>query len=235
MSKFLVLGSMMNVQKEFNKNSTDQYYLLISYKKFKKEYIEMNYNSIEIFKDDFSEEQLVMLIKSKIKLIGECKLVTFTDHYQDLILKRFTPSFSTNLKCFSPLHLNNKIKMRSLIGSSIFNVKQDVLNDYTIKYWDIWPAIVKPISGEASQNIHMVYKQSDFNVLLENRDLMLIEEFVEGRQFCFEAVSLNGYYKILGITETYVDVDTQIEVVHRADPDYFKIIDKGLLIKVLDA
>ncbi|TCJ79181.1 UNVERIFIED_ORG: carbamoyl-phosphate synthase large subunit [Bacillus cereus] len=112
--------------------------------------------------------------------------------------------------------LNNRklLKEAGLFNYQFFEIKsyEDLLNHKNqIKF----PCIIKPINGFGSINVRKIYSFSDlekeYQENLANNDyanlgnifsnVMLIEEYIEGKEYSVESVIENGKVNILMITE----------------------------------
>ncbi|MCL2893934.1 ATP-grasp domain-containing protein [Brenneria tiliae] len=81
-----------------------------------------------------------------------------------------------------------------------------------------FPAILKPLSGEASRNIFLIkdevsYQQLATTLKKEFNEDYLLESFVAGDEYSIEAVSYNGKHYILAITKKFKN-ENFIEIGH---------------------
>lgn len=74
-----------------------------------------------------------------------------------------------------------------------------------------YPVIVKPSCSSASRGISMAFSEFELenSVLLaskytDSKDEILIEEFIQGKQYSLETITKNGNHYLVGITEEYV-------------------------------
>lgn len=86
-----------------------------------------------------------------------------------------------------------------------------------------FPLIVKPIDRSGSRGITKVFKFDELkSAILHSQEVsftnkVLIEEFVEGREFSIESISNNGLHKILQVTEKFTTGSPKyIETAHLA-------------------
>ncbi|ELQ9311463.1 ATP-grasp domain-containing protein [Serratia marcescens] len=81
-----------------------------------------------------------------------------------------------------------------------------------------FPAILKPLSGEASRDIYFINDEQTYHQLfgsIENKfdEEFLVESFVCGDEYSIEAVSYEGQHYILAVTKKFKN-DNFIEIGH---------------------
>lgn len=112
---------------------------------------------------------------------------------------------------FPVLHTRNKLKMRRLLeehGFSTINYQYcNSIEDVGTFYDKInAPFILKPIDGAGSQGVCYVASEahisSAWNWSTQNRPCQLIaEEYLLGKEYSVETLSINGQHEIIAITE----------------------------------
>ncbi len=110
---------------------------------------------------------------------------------------------------------NSKINLRQSIDQvDLANLPWCALDDYELGNFG-FPAVIKPDLGTASKGVRYLESAAE----LEESDLysdkistdpsvgdrMLLEGYVEGRQFDVEGVAFNGEYHLLAITEEFYE------------------------------
>lgn len=140
----------------------------------------------------------------------------------------------------------NKYEMRKKLKEKGMPIPQFQLikNELDIDYDKIkFPVIVKPIDRSGSRGIYKVIKIDELKKAIQNAklvsftDCILVEEYIDGKEYSIESISQNGKHKILQLTEKFTTgFPNFIESAHlspaRVD-DYlkkqiFKIIEKAL-------
>ncbi|MGB6127792.1 MAG: ATP-grasp domain-containing protein [Psychrilyobacter sp.] len=106
----------------------------------------------------------------------------------------------------------NKLKMRDRLSEKglpcpwykVIKEKEDL----DIKELN-FPMIVKPIDRSGSRGINKVEKEEELEAAIKNSkqvsflDDVLIEEYIEGKEYSIETISQNGKHQILQITEKF--------------------------------
>ncbi|WP_239773044.1 ATP-grasp domain-containing protein [Mammaliicoccus sp. I-M36] len=105
--------------------------------------------------------------------------------------------------------INNKFKMRKYLDSKDFIYRKvtsaedimGIMNQNSIvSKW-----ILKPIDGGASQDIFLITQDSIIKEVWyefkKNNKVGIIEEFISGKEYSIEAISLMGEHIIVGITD----------------------------------
>ncbi len=88
------------------------------------------------------------------------------------------------------------------------------LNEMTL------PVIVKPISGTGSQGISIIHTKTQSGKAVERLEQcnsgfpVIVESFLEGREFSVEGISEDGEHRIVAITEKFVHAQTFVELGH---------------------
>lgn len=100
------------------------------------------------------------------------------------------------------------------IASSIVN-NVDEMKTFLAQQTHCDKFISKPIAGTASEDVHLL-ERADFDQLDFDQFSypLLVEEFIEGREFSVEAFMDDGQCHVLAITEKFKDPKTFIETGH---------------------
>ena len=110
---------------------------------------------------------------------------------------------------------NSKIELRrSLDEGQVPNVPWQPLGDEIKEIKIPFPAVLKPDRGTASKGVRLVTSKSQISVLDDVKarrasvdpsvgNRMLLEGFVEGRQFDLEGIAIDGHYHLLCIVEQH--------------------------------
>jgi len=146
------------------------------------------------------------------------------------------------------LYTTNKLEMKKqLIGSNIPCAYYKSVTSFSdLNEQDFqFPVIVKPIDRSGSRGVQKVeaYSQIENAIKIAQKesftDNVLVEEFIEGKEYSIETISFNGKHKCLQITEKYTTgAPNFVEFAHIAPA----ILSKGkrkiieeLTYKALDA
>lgn len=141
----------------------------------------------------------------------------------------------------------NKFKMRELLKQynmpipeyqlikRIEDIDQDKLR---------YPVIIKPIDRSGSRGVYKATNKYELDIAIKNAievsftDEILVEEYVDGKEYSIESISENGLHNILQITEKFTSgAPNFIEIAHlspaRIDDDLknrvFDIVEKSLV------
>jgi biotin carboxylase len=82
------------------------------------------------------------------------------------------------------------------------------------------PVIAKPLSGTGSQGISIVHTPEQSEAVLErllqcNSGFpIIVESYLQGREFSVEGISEGGQHRIIAITEKFIDHKTFVELGH---------------------
>lgn len=109
----------------------------------------------------------------------------------------------------------NKFQQRKLLKENGLNVPDcKIFNQFSevarlIKNWS-YPLIVKPLDSSASRGVSIINSFSECeDAFVEARsfsktDKVLIEEFIEGKEYSIESLTQNGETHIIAITEKFI-------------------------------
>lgn len=146
------------------------------------------------------------------------------------------------------LNTTDKCRMKEIFKlNNIPSAKSMVLTDIQPNLADIdltFPLVVKASDRSAGRGIRLAYSEADFYMAYNeardesNNKRVIIEEYIEGRQFSIETISSRGKHYIVGITEETVDgIPNFVESSHilPADipPPFLKDL-KQLIYRLLD-
>ena len=110
------------------------------------------------------------------------------------------------------IETTNKISMKSIakkgdIKTAIYDILK---KDDDINRWKYFPAIIKPADSSASRGVSFVKDKDEIKkaiqkaFLFSTKDEVLIEEYIQGKQFSVETISSKGIHKLVAITEEYL-------------------------------
>lgn len=140
----------------------------------------------------------------------------------------------------------NKYEMRKKLKEKGMPIPefQLIKKEQDIDYDKInFPVIVKPIDRSGSRGIYKVMSVKELKNAIKNAkevsftDNILVEEYIDGKEYSIEAISQNGVHKILQVTEKFTsEAPNFIESAHlspaRVDNDLkqqiFEIIERSL-------
>lgn len=121
--------------------------------------------------------------------------------------------------------INNKFEMRKkLAEKKVDNIdSKRVSGETEIRDFlkENSPSILKPINGSASRSIFKVTTETSKTELEEylrnnKNERLIIEEFVEGKEFSVETISFENRHYIYGITEKFKEEKHFVETGHIA-------------------
>lgn len=140
----------------------------------------------------------------------------------------------------------NKFEMRKKLKEKCLPVPefQLIKEEQDIDYEKIkFPVIVKPIDRSGSRGIHKVINLHELKIAIKNAkevsftEDILVEEFIDGKEYSVEAISCNGVHRILQVTEKFTsDAPNFIETAHlspaRIESNFrkqiFEIVERSL-------
>lgn len=142
----------------------------------------------------------------------------------------------------------NKYEMRKVLKEKGMPIPefQLIKNKQDIDFDKIrFPAIVKPIDRSGSRGIYKVMDLEELELAVQNAkkvsftDSILVEEYIEGKEYSIEGISQKGRHKIIQVTEKFTSgAPNFIESAHlapaRIDEDLkkriFQTIEESLTI-----
>ncbi|MBD2803172.1 ATP-grasp domain-containing protein [Xenorhabdus sp. ZM] len=172
------------------------------------------YEAILFVHDVDHIEQLAIKICSDPILFNINRVIAFNEKWQ---LTATRVASRTNLPIIIDGHLVNltvdKYSMRKhLERAGVPSVKFEKITHYhelaDALHRIGFPAILKPLSGEASKDIYLIEDEFSYHQIasaLENNfnEEFLLESFIYGDEYSVEAVSYQGQHHILAITKKY--------------------------------
>lgn len=144
------------------------------------------------------------------------------------------------------LNTTNKIFMKKILNEyKLPTAKYTVLNKNEKNVWNTFPCIIKPSDSSAGRGLSYCTNQNELNIALPKASMysatndVLIEEYIEGKQFSIETISSNGQHQILAINyESIKKPPNIIEASHTIpadiDEDLQKKINK-ITLNILDS
>ena len=118
----------------------------------------------------------------------------------------FYLSFENSLKVTSKIQIKNLLK-RLGIPTAKFIVIDSYIEDYEYKDLNL-PLVVKPPDSNSSNGVTKVNKAEDFNnavdnaLLFSSNSMVIVEEYIDGRELSVDIILINGEPIIVLITET---------------------------------
>lgn len=192
---------------------------------------------------DFSKKEEVLNIVKDIKPIAILTIATevgnITSCYISEKLGLNSNSYETSLIT------TNKIKMKNYLQNpeEVF-CKFKVLKNKEALNWEIFPCIVKPVDTSAGRGVSYVSCKEDISKAIDfareysSLDEVLIEKYIQGKQYSIETISSKGKHSVVTIVEEFITnppiiIETQQLVPARISLEKEKKI-KDFAIKVLD-
>ncbi|MBA3772240.1 MAG: ATP-grasp domain-containing protein [Ramlibacter sp.] len=77
-----------------------------------------------------------------------------------------------------------------------------------------FPVMAKPLEGTASKGVVKLDSMADLVPALQDSLPMIVEPFIEGREFSVESFSEDGTHRILAVTEKFKADDSFVEIGH---------------------
>lgn len=203
MNSIIVLGGSY-LQSEFISNAVE--------KKYDVHVIDANkdchcstYN-ITFHNFSFTDYDRVLNLVNKIKAVS---IISPSNEKGNLIAARISKNKDILYNSIETVNLTiDKHLMRKHLSLDLeFKQAKTFQKDEQLTY----PVIVKPSSSSASRGISMAFSESELenSVLLaskytDSKDEILIEEFIQGKQYSLETITKNGNHYLVGITEEYI-------------------------------
>ena len=127
--------------------------------------------------------------------------------------------------------INDKYVMRQQMQKFGVNIPKYIetdayehLSDADLKDME-YPVIVKPIDGGGSRGVTKVTKEEDLASAIEyakqysRKKVVIVEQFISGREFSVEYISHKGYHYFLTITDKVTEPEHFIEIEHHQPAD----------------
>ncbi|WP_148570537.1 ATP-grasp domain-containing protein [Aliarcobacter cryaerophilus] len=197
---------------------------------------------------DFSNKELVLekALEYKIDAIltSATELGNITACYVGEKLGLNTNSYECSI------NTTNKIRMKEVLEkNSVPIIKYMIINQQDIKNnehhnWNEFPCIVKPSDSSAGRGVSYCSNSESLNnnltkaINFSKNGNIIIEKYIEGKQFSVETISTNCSHSILTITREYIRGIPYIVETHQTIPatiedNLQKKIEK-FIIKILD-
>ena len=145
--------------------------------------------------EDMSYDSLVDIIKLKNPMcfmVGDDSAFSLADKLQH----EFFPDHSNDISLYEKgISKNNYLEylhQKNLITTKQYNVTIDSIPDldFSQRY------ILKPINGAGNENVFVVKSVDNIkNVLSTYADTFVLQEYIEGEEYCMEMCSFNGMHK----------------------------------------
>ncbi|OKP06221.1 ATP-grasp domain-containing protein [Xenorhabdus thuongxuanensis] len=151
-------------------------------------------------------------------------VICFNDHMQDIAIQisnqlclPYSISKETLDKCFDKGKMRKALSLRDLNQIKFDIVKNDTelkKSLLTFKY----PCIIKPTSSSGSKGVVKLASfhecEKYLNGFYSGLYPLIVEEYIQGKEYSVETVSNGGYHAILAITEKEIDLNTFVEIGH---------------------
>lgn len=169
---------------------------------------------------DISNKEMVLqkAIEYKIDMIltSATELGNLTACYVGEKLGLNTNSYQT------ALNTTNKKRMKEILcKNNISTAEYKIVNKNELLDFDSFPYIVKPYDSSAGRGLSFIQKKEELApsinkaLLYSKYDEVIIEEYIEGRQFSVETITCKGTHQIVALNEEFIrDVPNIIEIGH---------------------
>lgn len=102
--------------------------------------------------------------------------------------------------------------------------------------------IIKPISSTGSRSIYQLENESQENIykvineikFKHPNDEIIVEKFLEGKEYSVEAISINKKHKIISITEKTLKDNSYVEVTHYMPADISNMLYKKIEFYIIN-
>ena len=130
------------------------------------------------------------------------------------------------------LNTTNKSFMKNiLLKNNILTAKCSLIEEDKIDFWDKFPAIVKPSDSSAGRGLSYIQNKEELQGAIRKARTyspskrILLEEYIDGKQFSVETISCNKIHQIVAINhETIHPLPNIIETSHTIPADISKSI-----------
>ena len=149
--------------------------------------------------------------------------------------------------------VHNKLQMREQLRlTGVEDIPNALVTsaEEVLEFGQKWgyPLIIKPCRGRASAGVSVVYGPEDVAIKFERSNTataprlepspLLVERYLQGREYSVEAISEGGQHVILSIVEKYKEEVSKVEIGHMIpailDSNTYTEIENHI-VKVLDA
>lgn len=119
------------------------------------------------------------------------------------------PAMSINVaKICTDKYLQRKFLKERAIKTPIFNLIGDISQLEGVNYF---PLVIKPVDSSASRGVKKVKNRDELNfqylksIEYSKKGKVIVEEFLEGREFSVETITQKGITNIIAITEKLIN------------------------------
>lgn len=145
--------------------------------------------------EDMSYEKLIDIIKVKNPvcfLVGDDNAFSLADRLQHNFFPNHSNDISLHETRISKNNYLDYLHQKNLVTTKQYNVNLNSIPDLNFNQ----PYILKPINGAGNENVFVV-KSIDTvkNVLNTYTDTFVLQEFIQGEEYCMEISSFNGIHK----------------------------------------
>ena len=184
------------------------------------------YNSIVYYDDNASADDIVELVRPFHQRRPFDGICTYHDDVQLLAIAvgaALDIRYELDSELSELVHDKHRVRLKlqqagmdtiEFLKAENLQQLSDALQEMT------FPVIVKPISGTGSQGISILHNQTQSGKVLERLEQcksgfpVIVESYLEGREFSVEGISEGGEHRIVAITEKFVHGQTFVEIGH---------------------
>jgi biotin carboxylase len=184
-----------------------------------------------LYVDTNSLENTLSFIKENFNVRNIHCFITTSDFYLEIVAK-LNDFFNLRGNSFDTINIcRNKDRLRLQLEKS--EVKQPdfiIYNKYNDLDWCAlkYPLVLKPVDDSGSNNVLLCKEESEVRkyLIYSNKSLknvrnqfksenILIEEYLDGKEYSVEMITIDGNSKCIGITEKFVKGDPYfVEYMH---------------------
>ena len=187
------------------------------------------------------EKTKILDIIREIKIDGICSIASDlampTVNYIAQVLNLVGNSETCTILTTNKFEMIKRLSAKGLPVPR-FQVAND-FNDINMNQF-IFPIIVKPIDRSGSRGVYKVENNQELNYAIVNAkkvsfsEYVLVEEYIDGREFSIESISQDGSHSILQITEKFTSGSPNfIETAHLS-PARIDIITREKICSIID-
>ena len=148
-----------------------------------------------IIAEDITYDKLVDTIKLRNPvcfMVGDDSAFSLADRLQNDFFPNHSNDISLYEKRVSKNNYLEYLHQKNLVTSNQYNISIDTIPDldFSQKY------ILKPINGAGNENVFVVKSVDTIkNVLNTYTDTFVLQDYIEGEEYCMEMSSFNGIHK----------------------------------------
>jgi predicted ATP-grasp superfamily ATP-dependent carboligase len=148
-----------------------------------------------IIAEDITYDKLVDIIKTRNPvcfMVGDDSAFSLADRLQNYFFPNHSNDISLYEKRVSKNNYLEYLHQKNLVASNQYNIGIDNIPnlDFNQKY------ILKPINGAGNENVFIVKSIDTIkNVLNTYTDTFVLQDYIEGEEYCMEMSSFNGIHK----------------------------------------